>query len=134
VQADIGDTSQDRTASDVQGLLARAYMALAMDQDSSYAGLKLLAGKVYEHYQTEIPDIKGNVQRMRLAPFAELNRLVLNQLLDPQQGLPYAMRAVLRTQLGMPAETSATPAISTNARPAAATNAAENAATNSAAR
>jgi hypothetical protein len=122
VQADIGDTSQERTSADVQGLLTRAYIALATGQDSSYAGYKLLAGKVYEHYRTEIPDIKGNVQRMSLAPFAELNRIVLNQLLDPQQGLPYALRAVLRTQLGMPAEANAPPppATATNLPPPAA--------------
>jgi len=36
--------------------------------------------------------------------------------LDPQQNASYAMRAVLRTQLGLPAETNAPPAatLSTN--------------------
>jgi hypothetical protein len=48
-------------------------------------------------------------------PFAELDRTVLNQVLDPQQGMPYAMRAVVRSQLGMAAETSAPTAVSTNA-------------------
>jgi hypothetical protein len=41
---------------------------------------------------------------------------VLNRLLDPKQGMPFAMRAVIRTRLGLPAETnvpSAAP-ISTN--------------------
>ena len=61
--------------------------------------------------------MKSNLPRIGLPPFAELNRAMLTQLLDPQQGLPYAMRAVIRTQLGMPAETNAPPAagISTNA-------------------
>ena len=38
-------------------------------------------------------------------------------LLDQQRGLPYAARAILRTQLGLPAETVATnaPAVRTNA-------------------
>jgi hypothetical protein len=41
---------------------------------------------------------------------------VLNLLLDPQRGLPFAARAALRTQLGMPAETTAPPQTdSTNA-------------------
>ncbi|MGD1088462.1 MAG: hypothetical protein ABR955_07015 [Verrucomicrobiota bacterium] len=35
---------------------------------------------------------------------------MLNQLLNPQQGLPFAARAVLRTQLGLPTETNAPPA------------------------
>jgi hypothetical protein len=31
--------------------------------------------------------------------------------LDPQDGLPFAARAVLRTQLGLPAETNALPTL-----------------------
>jgi hypothetical protein len=126
VQDDLGDTSQERTTADIQGLLARAYIALAVGQDDRYAGYKLLAGKIYNRYQAEVSDMKSNVARIGLMSFPELDRAVLNQLLDPQQGLPYAMRAVLRSQLKMTAET--------NAPPAAATNAVENVSTNSAAR
>ena len=57
--------------------------------------------------------------RVGLPPFADLNRDALYQLLSPQQGLPFAARAVLRTQLGLPAETNMPPAISTNLPPAA---------------
>jgi hypothetical protein len=125
VQGDLGDTSRERTTSDIQGLLARAYIAMAVGQDDRYAGYKLLAGKIYDRYQAEISDMKSNVARIGLMSFPELDHTVLNQLLDPQGGLPYAMRAVLRSQLRMPAET--------NAPPAAATNAVENVSTNSAA-
>jgi len=128
VQEDIGDTSQERTTSDIQGLLARAYIALAIGQDDRCAGFKLLAGKVYDRYQAEISSMKSNLPRIGLPSFAELDRTVLNQLLDPKQGLPYAMRAVLRTQLRMTAETNAPPAA------AISTNALENASTNSTAR
>ena len=121
VQEDVGDTSQERTTAVVQGLLARSYYELAIGQDDRHAGFKLLAGKVYERYQTEISRMKNNLQRIGLPPFADLNRAVLNQLLDPQQGAPYAMRAVIRSQLGMPGETNAPPmTVSTNP-PAAAT-------------
>jgi len=116
VQADLGDTSEERTTSDIQGLLARAYISLAVGQDDRYAGYKLLAGKVYDRYLAKIYDMKTNLQRISLPPFADLDRDVLNRLLDPQQGLSYAARAVLRSQLGMLAETNAPPAavISTN--------------------
>jgi hypothetical protein len=121
VQEDIGDTSQDRTTAAIQGLLARSYYDLAIGQDDRYAGYKLLAAKVYEHYQTEISGRPANLQRMGLPPLADMNRTVLNRLLDPQQGAPYAMRAVIRSQLGMPGETNAPPmTVSTN-KPAAAT-------------
>ena len=35
---------------------------------------------------------------------------MLNQLLDPQKGAPFAARAIIRSQLGMPGETNAPPA------------------------
>jgi hypothetical protein len=46
VQADIGDTSQERvTDGGGQGLLARAYYELATGHDDRSAGFKLLARK-----------------------------------------------------------------------------------------
>ena len=116
VQSDIGETSQDRTTAAIAGLLSRAYQALALGEDDRYAGFKLLATKIYEHYEAEINDRKSNQQRIGLPPLADINRAVLDRLLDPQDGLPYAARAIIRSQLGMLAETNA-PAMpeSTNA-------------------
>jgi hypothetical protein len=51
VQIDIGETSQERVTSAVQGLLTHAYIDLAIGQDDRAAGFKLLAGKVYANYQ-----------------------------------------------------------------------------------
>ena len=121
VQEDIGDTSQERTTAAVEGLLAHSYYELAIGQDDRYAGFKLLAAKVYEHYQAEISRMKSNLQRIGLPPFADLNRAVLNRMLDPQQGAPYAMRAVIRSQLGMPGETNVSPMMVLTNTPAAAT-------------
>jgi hypothetical protein len=143
VQEELGDTSQERTTGVVQGLLARAYYSLAIGQDDRYAGFKLLAGKVYENYTKKISGMKSNLERTGLPPFNVINHSVLSQLLDPKDGMPYAMRAVLRTQLpeatkSIPLESNATnapPAVtSTNTIPAAITNAPGNAPTNSAAK
>ncbi len=109
VQIDIGETSQERVTAAVQGLLTRAYYELAIGQDDRYAGFKLIAGKVYENYQKKTASVKSNAGRIGLPAYDLLNRTVLNQLLDPEKGAPFAMRAVLRTQLGMPAETVPTP-------------------------
>jgi hypothetical protein len=118
VQGDINDTPQDRTTAAVEGLLTRAYYALAIGDSDRYVGLKLLAGKIYERYQSKLTYANGP-QRMGLPPFASINRNVLNQLLDPKQGIPYAMRAVIRTQLGLTVESNApsASAISTNMPP-----------------
>jgi hypothetical protein len=120
VQENVNDTSQERTTADVAGLLAQAYGALVLGQDDRYAGFRLLAAKVYEHYQAEISNQKSNLQRIGLPPFADLNRAVLDQLLDPQEGAPFAARAIIRSQLGMPEETNVPPmTVSTNTRAAA---------------
>jgi hypothetical protein len=116
VQGDINETSQDRVTSAVQGLLVRSYYELVLGQDDRFNGFQALARKVYGRFETDISDLKSNQQRIGLPPFADLNRAVLDGLLDPQQGLPYAARAIIRSQLGMPAETNAPPEIvATNA-------------------
>ena len=81
VQEDIGDTSQERTTADIQGLLARAYIALAVGQDDRYAGYKLLARNIYEslhgpdfryekHREAHQPAAVGGTQSHRAQPTA----------------------------------------------------------------
>ena len=117
VQIDIGETSQERVTAAVQGLLTRAYYDLAIGNDDRYENLKRLAIRIYQRYTDSTSGARGE-KRIPLPPFDTLNKTVVNQLLDPQEGLPYAGRAVLRTQLGLPAEsiepatTNAVPAIS----------------------
>jgi hypothetical protein len=126
VQIDIGETSQERVTSAVQGLLTRAYYNLAIGQDDRYENFKRLAIRVYENYTAKTSKFRGK-DRIPLPPFEDLNRTVLNLLLDPQRGMPYAARAVLRTQLGLPAETAQpapAPTTQTNAVPVVSTNSA----------
>ena len=136
VQEEVGDTSPERTTGVIEGLLERSYYELAIGQDDRSAGFRLLAQKVYDNYQKKISKMQSNIARIGLLPFVDYNRAVLNDLLDPQKGMPYAMRAVLRTQLGLPAETVA-PAVgtvSTNTPSMAVTNAVETVPTNSVAK
>jgi hypothetical protein len=124
VQIDVNETSQERVTSAVQGLLVRAYSDLVLGNDDRYENLKRLATRVYQRYVGKTSSYSRD--RIPLPPFDTLNNAVIRQLLDPQTGVPYAARAVLRTQLGLPAE---------NVAPATATtNAVENVSTNSAAK
>jgi len=130
VQSELGDTSQERTTAVVEKLIAESYYALALGQEERSAGFRLLARKVYDKFTNKIGKMQSNLERVGLPPFDVMNRTVLNRFLDTQQpALPFAARAILRTQLGMPAESAAT-----NAPPAAVPNAVENAPTNSAAK
>ena len=136
VQEEVGDTSQERTTGVIEGLLARSYYDLAIGQDDRAVAFKLLARKVYDHYVSKT-DTHGTNVRTPLPPYDVLNRTVLNDLLNTQNPvLPYAARAVIRSQLGMTAEASPTPApiISTNPPPEVVTNTVKNVPTNSAAK
>jgi hypothetical protein len=115
IQIDIGETSQERVTAAVQGLLLQAYYDLAIGEDDRFQNLKGLATRVYDSYTAKAIRFKG-MDRMALPPFAVLNQTVVQNLLDPQSGVPYAARAVLRTQLHLPAEPP--PAAQTNAVPA----------------
>ncbi len=112
VQIDIGETSQDRVTSALQGLLSRAYYNLATGQDDRYENLKRLAVKVYERYLSKTS--AHGEQRVPLPPFDTLNSEVLRQLLDFKTGMPYAARAELVTKLGLPSALLEAPASAAN--------------------
>ncbi len=122
VQIDIGETSQDRVSSAVQGLLTRAYYSLAVGEDDRYENLKRLANRVYQNYTAKTSKFRGN-ERIPLPPYQTLNNAVMRQLLDPQNGAPYAARAELVTKLGLPSSLLETVTATTNAVETISTNA-----------
>ena len=112
-QIDIDETSQERVNSAVRGLLVHAYLDTAIGEEDRAAGFQLLAAKVNASYRARM----GKDQpRAALDSLNDLKRDVLTELLDPQNGLPYNARTIIRSQVGMPAETNAPPqTVSTNA-------------------
>jgi hypothetical protein len=133
VQDELGDTSQERTTGVVAGLIQNSYLALAIGQDERAAGFKLLARKVYDHYGSKTLDHGKKNERTQLPPYDVMDRTILNRLLDTQKPvLPYDARAVIRSQLGMSAETNAPAVTSTNLPPPSMTNTVGNTPTNSA--
>ncbi|MGC9942081.1 MAG: hypothetical protein ABSE48_09615 [Verrucomicrobiota bacterium] len=113
VQSELGDTSEERTTAVVQGLMINAYRELALGSDDRYEGFQRLVQKIYIHYDAKTGIGGTNSSRVPLPKFNQLKQSVLRDVLDPQNGFPYAARAVLRTQLGMPAETNAVATVST---------------------
>ena len=107
VQIDIGETSQQRVTAAIEGFIRRAYLDLASGDDDRYENFIRLARGVHNNYMKKTAVGAGNV-RIPLMPFDEMRAVVARQLVDPQNGLPYEARAVLRTRLGLPAETVTT--------------------------
>jgi len=102
LQEDLGDISHDRIRSAIEGLLINSYTSLVIDEDERAAGFKLMARQVWERFMKEIPPERQSA--LGLIPFEEIDKLVRDQLLDPERGWPLEMRLVLRTRLGLPAE------------------------------
>jgi len=111
---DVSETSRDRVQAAIEGMLNNAYASLATDQEERALGYKLLAKQVWNAYMSKIP--KERIPATGLNPLEETDREILRRLLDAEHGAPFEVRAVLRSKLGMPAE-SAVPAATTNAAP-----------------
>jgi hypothetical protein len=126
-QSDINETSREKITLALRGLLARAYMKLAGGDDDAYVNFKNLTRRVYDNYTRRTSMAKGDV-RVKLDTFEDINASVIRELLDPQKGVSYEARAVLRTRLGMgpePALAAPAPAVSApDSGAAAITNAA----------
>ncbi|HKI68626.1 MAG TPA: hypothetical protein VKA67_03500 [Verrucomicrobiae bacterium] len=123
VQENVNETSQDDVTAAVQGLLAKSYFNLAIGQDDRAAGFKLLAAKVYQSYEARTSGSGYSGKRIALPPFKDMDQMVRSRLLSAKGGLPFAMRAALRTQLRLPAETKTNSvAATTNTAPTSASS------------
>jgi hypothetical protein len=93
--------------------LFNSYQSLIQDEDDRAANFKLLAQKVWTTYQSKI--FKERRSAVGLRPLPEIDREILDRMLNPQEGLLPEIRAVLRTKLGLPAETTNAPPAITKA-------------------
>ena len=117
IAGDINETSKDKVTAAIEGLLRNAYENLAvLGEEDHFAGYKLLARRIWDAYMAKIP--KERVGAIGLSPFEDMDREIINRFLDPQGGVPFEARAILRTKLGMGPE-PASPPPGTNAPPEA---------------
>ncbi|MCF7708740.1 MAG: hypothetical protein K9N52_07570 [Verrucomicrobia bacterium] len=105
VTEDVAGKSMDRITAIIQGYMRNSYYYRAIGDDDAAAGHMLMARKIYNRYQDAIRSRKESIG---LPPFGEMQSTVLEQTLNPEEGLPPQLAARLRTALGMaPAEKSA---------------------------
>lgn len=113
VMEDVGEFSRDRVKAAIEGTIIKAYRYLVLGEDRRAAGLRLLARRIRERYMNKI---KGDEERLFLSPVEDIEKEILGRLLDPEHGMPFEMRAVLRAKLGMAPESASGPS-PTNAPP-----------------
>ena len=114
VEEDVGETmSRDRIKAIIEGLLANALSCFAIGDDDRAAGYKLLAEKVRTTYSSKT---KARGEALAISSLDDIQREVVNRMLDPAHGVVPEMRAVLRSKLNMGPEPPV-PAGATNAVP-----------------
>ena len=119
VQEDVGDMGMDRTKAVLEGMMTTSYRYMITDGEEEHGvGLQLLAQKIWNSYDAKI---KQRHDPLAMPPLDEIAKDTRNRLLDPQHGLPFEMRARLRSRLGLGPETAPqpNPASDTNAPPVA---------------
>ncbi len=99
VTEDVGETDPVKIQAVLGGLIAKAYLSLAQDDDEAAANYERLAQSVYNRF-TE--STKGSEVRVKVAPINQIKKNVREELLDSQRGLPPEAAARLRTKLGLP--------------------------------
>jgi hypothetical protein len=114
VGEDVNETSQVRVTAVIEGMLLKSYEFLALDEDERFEGYQRLARLVWKTFMGKLDDA-GKV-RVGLKPIEDFNRDIRNRLLDPEKGMPFEARAVLRTKLNLPPEPKTT-AAETNGPP-----------------
>jgi hypothetical protein len=110
IQVDINETSRDRVKTAIEGFIVQAYSALIAGNNDRAVGFQLLANKVWETYRNKIPNDRWPA--LEIPSVKEVAQTILQRMLDPEGGLAPEARAVLRTELNLPAEAAPT---STNA-------------------
>ncbi|MEO6183640.1 MAG: hypothetical protein ABIP71_11195, partial [Verrucomicrobiota bacterium] len=94
---DVGETDVNKTTANIQGLLHRAFVELALDEDDRAISSSALATKIWNRFQGEIAGSEG---RVGLKPLDEMKRIVREEMLGPESSVSPEVQARIRTKLG----------------------------------
>jgi hypothetical protein len=96
----IGDVDHNRTKALIEGWLNQYFENLVLDEDERAAGLLRNARHVWDYYASFS---KSRPQALKMEPFQDMYRRVLDAMLDPTSGLLPEYAGRLRTKLNLPA-------------------------------
>lgn len=106
VMGEVTETDVNKTTGLIMGYLRYSYDALAQDDDDLSANYERMAQAIWNRFQKEI---EGAQDRVGLKEMKELKRVVREEMLDSEHGMPPELVARLRTKLGISAPTNAPP-------------------------
>ncbi|MFO1499917.1 MAG: hypothetical protein U1G07_16260 [Verrucomicrobiota bacterium] len=100
-QETVSETSHDDAKAVIIGCLREAFWNMAIGEESRAVNYLRFAEKLRARFQDAVGPV--SVNRVGLPDMAEMKRVVLEQMLDPENGLDPVLAAQLRTSLGLPA-------------------------------
>jgi hypothetical protein len=101
----VKEQSQVKVTSLIEAFVAQFYFAVLEDKPDEANEYMLRATELWNAYDRKIK----SDQRLAIMPIDEMKKLVVQDMLDPQRGLPKESRDRLRTLLRMPAEAAPAP-------------------------
>ncbi|HMJ91985.1 MAG TPA: hypothetical protein VK530_19340 [Candidatus Acidoferrum sp.] len=101
----VKEQSQVKVVSLIEAFVAQFYFAALEDKPEEANEYILRATELWNAYSQKT---KGD-QRLAILPIEEMKKLVVQDMLDPERGLPREGRDRLRTMLRMPPEAAPTP-------------------------
>jgi tetratricopeptide (TPR) repeat protein len=110
----VTDAGRDRVTAVIAGYLRSSYSYWVQGHEEDSDGLRLMARKIWISYMGRLGDDPKVLARVGLQPFVEIDKMVINDLLDPKSGIEDpALQAILRARAAslnlLPAGTNAPP-------------------------
>jgi hypothetical protein len=98
-QEAIGETSQVGMKSILEAVITQSYLATILDEDDRAERFMAMGRKAHARYNSKVG---ARANQIDMPPFEEIQREILKQMLNPDDGLPDEMAAHLATKLGVP--------------------------------
>jgi hypothetical protein len=109
LEEEVRDQSNEKTRAVIESSVATSLFSLAMGEDDRAVFFKDFAEKVWRRYKSKAAPRNDADVALQMPPVSEIQRQMLDQMLNPTNGLPLEMQLVLRQKLGLPAPTNAPP-------------------------
>src|SRR5260221_7327542 len=100
----VNDPTHDRTQAILEGILAKHYFYLALDDDEQSEAYERMARNVWMFYTDTI---RKREKPLALPPLQEMKAEVVRQFLDPRSSLAPELKARLRNKLNLGPEAAA---------------------------
>ena len=98
VMGTVSDGTHDRTQAILEGIIAKRFIALAVDDDEQAEGYDRMARQIWRSYDDRI---KMRKEPLKFPPLPEMEKEVLQNFISPESRFNPELKARLQTKLGI---------------------------------